>query len=94
MKKENSFQGGVSRINWKGAHREIELQGRLQREMNRVKVLWEGERVHSSKARDGPSYVSKITNGPGERGQEIKASRHGTTKERINVVIQNLKVFC
>ena len=44
--------------------------------MNRVKVLRERERVHSGKALDGPSHGSKSTKGSGERGQELKASRH------------------
>ena len=40
------FQGEA----WKGAHREVELQGRLQQNVNQVKVLREGEMVHSGKA--------------------------------------------
>ena len=52
----------------------MELQGRLQRDMNWVKVLQEGERMHSGKARDGLSYGGKLAKGPGDRGQELKAS--------------------
>jgi len=50
--------------------------------------------VHLGKARDHPSYGGKSTKGPGERGQELKASRHGyNLKKKIKIVIQNLKVF-
>ena len=45
--------------------------------MNRVKVLREGEMVHSSKAREGPSHDGEIAKGPGEGRQELKASRYG-----------------
>ena len=55
----------------------MELQGRLQRDVNRVKVLREGEIVHLGKARHGPSHGSKSAKSPGERGQELKTSRHG-----------------
>ena len=55
----------------------MELQGRLQRDVNRVKVLWERERVHLGKSLDDPSHGDKSAKGPGEREQELKASRHG-----------------
>jgi len=45
--------------------------------VNRVKVLREEERVHSGKARDGPSHDGKSAKGLGEMGQELKVSRHG-----------------
>ena len=54
----------------------MELKGRLQRDVNQVKVLWEGERAHSGKALDGPNHSGKSAKGPGE-GQELTASRHG-----------------
>jgi len=50
LKEGNSVRSGVSRIAWKGVHCEVEFQGRLQRDVNRVKVLREGEMVHSDKA--------------------------------------------
>ena len=37
LKEGNSVRGGVSRISLEGS---VELQGRLQRDVNRVKVLW------------------------------------------------------
>ena len=52
----------------KGAHHEVKLQGRAQQDMTQVKVLLEGEIVHSDKARDDLSYGSKSAKGPGERG--------------------------
>ena len=55
----------------------MELQGRLQQEMNRVKVLREGERMHSGKARDGSSHDDKSAKDPSERMQELKASWYG-----------------
>jgi len=71
----------------------VKLQGRLQRDVNWVKVSQEGERMHSGKARKGPSYGSKSAKGLGEREQELKASRYDYTKERIKVVIQISKCF-
>ena len=50
LKEENSVRGEISRINLEMSSREIELQGRLQRDVNRVKVLREGEMKHSGKA--------------------------------------------
>ena len=44
----------------------MKLQGRLQRDVNWVKVLRKGERVHSGQARDGPSYGDDTTKGHGE----------------------------
>jgi len=38
-------------------------------DMDQVKVLQEGERVHSVKARDGPSHGNKSVKGSGERGK-------------------------
>ena len=46
----------------------IARQGRLQRDMNWVKVLRDGENVHSGKARDGPSHVGKSAKGHRKRG--------------------------
>ena len=43
--------------------------------MNRLKVLWKGERVHSGKARYGPSHDGKSVKELGERGQELKPLR-------------------
>ena len=72
----------------------MELQGRLQPDVNRVKVLQEGERAHSGKARDGPSHGGKSAKAPEERGQELKASRHDyNQRKKIKVLIQNLKLF-
>jgi len=47
----------------------VKLQERLQRDVNRVKMLQEGEMVRSSKAKDGPRYGGKSAKGPGERGK-------------------------
>jgi len=49
----------------------------LQRDVNRIKVLQEGERVHSDEVRDGPSHDSTSDKGLGERRQELKASWYG-----------------
>jgi len=46
----------------------VKLQGRAQRDMTWVKVLLEGEIVHSDKARDDLSHGGKSVKGPGERG--------------------------
>ena len=43
--------------------------------------------VHSGKDRDDPRHGSESAKGPGERGQELKASRTATTKERIKILI-------
>jgi len=56
----------------KGTRRKVKLQGRLQRDVNRVKVLREGERVHLIKARDGPSHDGKSAKGP-EEGARVKS---------------------
>jgi len=53
-------------------------------------VLREEEKLHSGKARDGSSYGGETAKGPGERGQELKASRYSYN---LKVVIQDLKVF-
>ena len=71
----------------------MKLQGRLQRDVNRVKVLREGERVHSGKARDSPGHDGKSAKGLGERGQELKASRHSYNQEKNQDSNLNLKVF-
>ena len=64
----------------------MELQG-LQRDVDRVKVLREGEMVYSGKARDDPSHGGKSAKGaPEERGQELRLHGTITTKERIKVV--------
>ena len=55
----------------------MELEGRLQWDMNRVKVLQEGEMVYSSEAQDGPRHGDKLAKGFRERGQELKVSRYG-----------------
>jgi len=47
----------------------VELQGRLQWDGNRVKVLREGEMMHLGKARDGPSHGGKSAKGPGRGGK-------------------------
>ena len=60
----------------------MELQGRLQRDVNRIKVLREGEMVHLGKPRDGLSHGGKSAKGRGERGQELKASRHDYNQEK------------
>jgi len=65
----------------------VELQRRLQRNVNRIKVLQEGERVHSSKAREGPSHGDKSA-----RGARVK-SFTVRLQLRIKIVIQNLNVF-
>jgi len=68
-KKETQFEVEFQIYAWKGAHREVELEGKLQRDVNQVKVLREGERVHLDKARDGASRGGKSAKGPGERGK-------------------------
>ena len=50
------------------------------------------ERVHSSKVRDDPRHGGESAKGSRERGK-IKHDMV-TIKERIKVVIQNLKLFC
>jgi len=55
----------------------VDLQGRLQQDVNRVKGLQEEERVHSAKIRNGPSHGGKSAKGSGEKGQELKVSWHG-----------------
>jgi len=59
-----------------GAYYEVEFQRRLQNDMNRVKMLREGEMVHSGKAQDDLSHGGSFTKVPRERGQELKASRY------------------
>ena len=71
----------------------MELQGRLQRDVNWVKVLREGERVHLGNSRDGQSHGGKSAKGPGERGQELKASRHGNIQGKNQDSNPNLKAF-
>jgi len=67
LKEGNLVQGEVSGISWE----ESSLRGGASRKtttnVNRVKVLREGEMLHSSKARDGPSRGGKSTKGSGER---------------------------
>ena len=72
------FQGYV----WKGAHHEVKLQERLRRDVNRVKVLQEGERVHSDEACDNLSHGGKSAKGLEERGQELKSSWYGYNQEK------------
>jgi len=60
--------------------------------VNNVKVLREGERVHSDKARDGLSHGGKSAKDSGER-QELKASRHGYNQGKNEGSNLNLKVF-
>jgi len=43
----------------------------LQRNVNKVKVLQVGEKVHLGKPRDGPNYGSKSAKDLGERGQKL-----------------------
>jgi len=58
----------------------VELQRRPRRDVNRVKVLQEGERMHSSETRNGPSHGGKSAKGLREREQELRASRYGYTQ--------------
>ena len=60
----------------------MELQGKLQRDVNQVKMLQEEERVYSSKARDGASHDGKSAKGFRERGQELKTSRYGYNQKK------------
>ena len=46
----------------------MELQGRLQHDVNQVKILREGEMGYLGEARDDLSYDSKLAKGPGRRG--------------------------
>ena len=38
--------------------------------------------MHSGKVRDDPSHGGKSAKDPGERGQELKALRHGYNQEK------------
>ena len=67
----------------------MELQGRLQWDVNRVRVLREEERVHSGKAGDGPSHGDKLAKSPGKRRRELKASRHDYNQGKNQAI--NLK---
>ena len=51
----------------------MDLQGRLQQDVNRVKGLQEEERVHSVKIQNGPSHGGKSAKGSGEKGQAVDA---------------------
>jgi len=81
------FQGEA----WKGAHREVELQERLQRDVKLIKILREGEMVHLSKARDGPSLA--VNQLKAERGQDLKASRYGYNQKKNQDSNPNLRGF-
>jgi len=63
----------------------------LQQDVNRIKVLQEGEMVHLDKARDDSSHDDKSAKSPKKRRQELKVSRYDYNKERIKVVIQNFR---
>jgi len=70
----------------------VELQGRLQRDVNRVKVLREEERVHSGEARDGSSYGGKSGKGPGE-GAKVKGFTARLQLRKNQDSNPNLKAF-
>ena len=70
----------------------MELKGKLQRDMNRVKVLKEGEMMHLGKARDGSSHGGKLASPQGE-GQELNASWHNYNQRKIKIVIQISRCF-
>jgi len=52
-----------------GSSLQGEASNKLQRDVNRVKVLKEGVMVHLGKARDGSSHGGKSAKGPSERGK-------------------------
>jgi len=49
--------------------------------------------VYLGKARDGSSHDGKSAKGHGERGQELKASRHDYNQGKNYGINPNLKVF-
>jgi len=65
LKKENSVRGEVSRISLEGSSSQGGASRNTATGYKRVKVLWEGERVHSGKDRDGPSHGGKSAKDPG-----------------------------
>jgi len=67
----------------------VKLQGKLRRDMNRVKMLQEGERVHSNEARNGLRHDGESTKGPDERWQELKALRYYYNQEKNQCIISN-----
>ena len=67
LKEENSVRCRVSGINLDSNSSRVKLQKRLQWNVNRFKVLREGERVHSSTTRVGSSHDVKSVKGPRER---------------------------
>jgi len=72
LKEENLVRGGVSGISFEGSYHEVELERRLQRDMNRVKVFQKRERVHLGEAQDGPKYGVNQSKALG-RGARVKS---------------------
>jgi len=59
LKEENSIRGETSGISLKESSSRGEASRKTTWDMKWIKVLQEGERVHSNKARDGPSHDGK-----------------------------------
>ena len=82
LKKGNSIRSGVSRISLE----ESSSRGRASRKTKTGREpgqsIVEGERVHSSKARDGPSHSGKSAKDHQEKGQELKDSQYGYNQRK------------